>query len=107
MRPAVEFDVEKCDGICETLPGHDQDGEVRDSKKQGTVKVVVHGGRITGYTTGISCYNHSVGLTNDDLKALIAPACYFLWSTWYSAHGIVIPTGNTVVSLVSATNAPS
>ena len=40
--------------------------------KQGTAKVVVHGERITGYTTGISFYNHSVGLNNDDLKALIA-----------------------------------
>ena len=72
VRPAVEFDVEKCDAICEALPGHDRDGEVRDSTKQGTAKVVVHGERITGYTTGISFYNHSVGLTNDDLKALIA-----------------------------------
>jgi hypothetical protein len=72
VRPAVEFDVEKCHAICEALPGHDRDGEVRDSTKQGTAKVVVHGERITGYTTGISFYNHSVGLTNDDLKALIA-----------------------------------
>jgi len=51
---------------------HDRDGEVRDSTKQGTAKVVVQGERITGYTTGMSFYNHSVGLTNDDLKALIA-----------------------------------
>ena len=72
VRPAVEFDVEKCDAIYEAVPGHDRDGEVRDSTKQGTAKVVVHGERITGYTTGISFYNHSVGLTNDDLKALIA-----------------------------------
>ena len=83
VRPAVDFDVEKCDAICETLPGHDRDGEVRDSTKQGTLKVVVHGGRITGYTTGISFYNLSVGLTNDDLKALIA------WAYSYGAHGIL------------------
>lgn len=51
---------------------HDRDGEVRDSTKQGTAKVVVQGERITEYTTGMSFYNHSVGLTNDDLKALIA-----------------------------------
>ncbi len=70
--PAVEFDVEKCDAICEALPGHDRDGEVRHRTKQGTAKVVVHGERITGYTKDISFYNHSVGLTNDDLKALIA-----------------------------------
>ena len=71
VRAAVEFDVEKCDAIYEAVPGHDRDGEVRDSTKQGTAKVVVHRERITGYTTGISFYNHSVGLTNDD-PALIA-----------------------------------
>ncbi len=72
VRPAVELDVETCDAICEAVPGHDRDSEVRDSTKQGTAKVVVHGERITGYTTGMSFYNHSVGLTSDDLKALIA-----------------------------------
>jgi len=72
VRPATEFDGETCDAIFEAVPGHDRDGEVRDSTKQGTAKVVVHGERITGYTTGMSFYNHSVGLTNDDLKALIA-----------------------------------
>ena len=71
VRAAVGFDVEKCDAICEAVSGHDRDGEVRDSTKQGTAKVVVHAERTTGYTTGISFYNHSVGLNNDDLKALI------------------------------------
>jgi hypothetical protein len=42
VRAAVEFDVEKRDAICEALPGHERDGEVRDSTKQGTAKVVVH-----------------------------------------------------------------
>jgi hypothetical protein len=42
--------------------------------KQGSAKVVLHGKRITGYTTGMALLNHSVGLTNDDLKALIASA---------------------------------
>jgi hypothetical protein len=53
VRPATEFDVETCDAICETVPGYDRDGEVRDSTRQGTAKVLVHGERITGYTTGM------------------------------------------------------
>jgi hypothetical protein len=89
VRPATEFDVETCDAICEAVHGHDRDGEVRDSMKQGTAKAVVHGERITGYTMGMSFYNHSVGLTNDDLKALIASA------PSYGGPGILIPTGNT------------
>ena len=72
VRAAVGFDVEKCDAICEAVPGHDRDVKLETVPKQGTAKVVVHGERITGYTTGISFYNHSVGLNNDDLKALIA-----------------------------------
>lgn len=37
-RAAVGFDVEKCDAICEAVPGHDREGEVRDSTEQGTAK---------------------------------------------------------------------
>jgi hypothetical protein len=40
-------------------------------------------------TLGMSFYILSVGLTNDDLKALIASA------PSYGGPGILIPTGNT------------
>ena len=76
VRPATEFDVETCDAICEGVHGHDRDGEVSDSMKQGTAKVVVHGERITGYTMGKG-------------GALIASA------PSYGGPGILIPTGNT------------
>ncbi|MDQ6668323.1 MAG: hypothetical protein M3Y53_08885 [Thermoproteota archaeon] len=42
VRHATDFDGETCDAIGEAVPGHDRDGEVRDSTKQGTAKVV-HG----------------------------------------------------------------
>ena len=38
---------------------------------------------------GMAFFNHSVGLTNDDLKALIASAVS------YGGPGILIPTRNT------------
>jgi predicted N-acetyltransferase YhbS len=89
VRPAMESDVEICNAVCKAVHGHDRNGELRDSMKQGSAKVVVYGERITGYTTGMAFFNHSVGLTNDDLKALIASAVS------YGGPGILIPTRNT------------
>ena len=68
---------------------HDRNGELRDSIKQGSAKVVLHGDIITGYTSGLTYFNHSVGFTNDDLKTLIASA-----TDNYGRPGILIPTRN-------------
>ncbi|HKG88356.1 MAG TPA: hypothetical protein VKA95_08520 [Nitrososphaeraceae archaeon] len=93
VRTATESDIESCNAICKAVHGHDRNGELQDSIKQGSAKVVLHGDKITGYTTGLTFFNHSVGLTNDDLKALIssAPAD----SNSYGGPGILIPTRNT------------
>lgn len=89
VRAATESDVESCNAICKVVQGHDRNGELRDSIKQGSAKVVLHGDKITGYTTGLAYFNHSVGLTNDDLKALICSATDF-----YGGPGILIPSRN-------------
>jgi GNAT superfamily N-acetyltransferase len=89
VRPATEFDVESCNAICKAVHGHDRNGELVDSIKQGSAKVVLHADRITGYTSGMAFFNHSVGLTNDDLRALIGSA------DSYGGPGILIPTRNT------------
>jgi hypothetical protein len=68
---------------------------LNDSIKQGTAKVALHSGKITGYTTGLAYFNHSVGLTNDDLKALISSATDEEDS--YGGPGILIPTRNTAL----------
>lgn len=71
VRIATESDVESCDAICKAVHGHDRNGELRDSIKQRSAKVVLHGDKITGYTSGLTYFGHSIGLSNDDLKALI------------------------------------
>jgi hypothetical protein len=38
-----------------------------DAIRMGDARVVEHGGRITGYTTGIAFFGHSVGENNEDL----------------------------------------
>ena len=52
-------------------------------------RVVLHADKITGYTSGMAFFSHSVGLTNDDLKALIGSA------DSYRGPDILIPTRNT------------
>jgi hypothetical protein len=55
---------------------------------QGTVMVVEHDGRITGYTTGVGFFGHTVGESNEDLKALIGAAEEF------GGPGFLLPTRN-------------
>jgi predicted N-acetyltransferase YhbS len=92
VRAATESDTESCDTICKTVHGHDRNGELQDSIKQGSAKVVLHENKITGYTCGLTFFNHSVGLTNDDLKALISSATN---DDSYGGPGILIPSRNT------------
>ena len=90
VRLATESDLKSCNEICKAIHGHDRNGELRGSIKQGTAKVVLHGDKITGYTSGLTYFNHSVGFTNDDLKALITST-----TDGYGGPGILIPSRNT------------
>ncbi len=90
VRVATETDLKSCNTICKAIHGHDRSVELRGSIKQGIAKVVLHEDKITGYTSGLTYFNHSVGFTNDDLKALIASA-----TDCYGGPGILIPSRNT------------
>ena len=90
VRVARESDLEHCNAVCTAIHGHDRNGELIDSIKHGIAKVVLHEEKITGYTTGLTYFNHSVGFTNDDLKALIASE-----TDSYGGPGILIPTRNS------------
>ncbi|MDQ3975552.1 MAG: GNAT family N-acetyltransferase [Thermoproteota archaeon] len=92
VRAATESDTESCNTICKTVHGHDRNGELQDSIKQGSAKVVLHENKITGYTCGLTFFNHSVGLTNDDLKALISSVTH---DDSFGGPGILIPSRNT------------
>jgi GNAT superfamily N-acetyltransferase len=92
VRVATESDLESCNAICRAIHGHDRNGELKDSIKQGIAKVVLQGEKITGYTSGLTYFNHSLGFTNDDLKALIASET--TTADNYGGPGILIPTRN-------------
>jgi predicted N-acetyltransferase YhbS len=89
IRPATDADVEVCNGLCSHVHGHDRSGELRDAVAHGTARVVERLGRVTGYTTGIAVFAHSVGESNDDLAALIGAAEEF------PGAGFLVPMRNT------------
>jgi GNAT superfamily N-acetyltransferase len=88
VRTATEEDLGACDRVCFLVHGHDRSGEVRDAVRQGQARVVEHDGRITGYTTGIAFFAHTVGETNEDIKALIGTASEF------GGPGFLLPMRN-------------
>jgi predicted N-acetyltransferase YhbS len=88
VRPATTDDEAACNALCVRVHGHDRAGEVGPAVSKGKASVVERLGRITGYTTGVSYFGHSVAETNDDLQALIGAAEDF------GRPGIVVPLGN-------------
>jgi len=88
MRVPTLADLETCNALCLRVHGHDRRGELSDALARGSARLVERGGRITGYTTGISFYGHSVAETNDDLQALIGAAEAF------PGPGFLVPMRN-------------
>ena len=77
VRVANSDDLKACDALCRKTHGHDRHGQLVDAIQQGTATVVERDGRITGYASMIGFFGHSVGETNEDLKALICAADEF------------------------------
>jgi phosphohistidine swiveling domain-containing protein len=88
VRLATEDDVDACNRLCIQVHGHDRGGELRDAVAQGSANVVEHQGGITGYATIIGFFGHTVGETNNDIKALIGAAKEF------AGPGFLLPTRN-------------
>jgi predicted N-acetyltransferase YhbS len=89
VRTAAEPDVDACNALCRRVFGHDRNGELVEAIAQRSAKVVTRQGCISGYTTGIGRFAHSVAETNDDLAALIGAAEEF------SRAGFLVPLRNT------------
>jgi hypothetical protein len=68
--------------------GHTRSAEVAEAIEAGSARVVERLGRITGYTTRINYFAHSVAETNDDLRALICDAEDF------GTPGFLVPLSN-------------
>jgi hypothetical protein len=91
VRAAVAADLDSCNRLCRRVHGHDRAGELADAVEQGTAVVTESAGRITGYSTQVSFFGHSVAESNLDLQALIAAAEDF------AGPGILVPTRNAAL----------
>ncbi len=91
VRPALRSDLAACNQLCSKVHGHDRGGELADAIEQGTAKVVERGARITGYTSSMAFFGHSVGETVGDIQALISAADSF------GGPGILVPTRNAAL----------
>jgi GNAT superfamily N-acetyltransferase len=91
VRPALKSDLEACNRVSRKIHGHDRGGELADAIEQGTAKVVERTGRITGYTSSMAFFGHSMGETVRDLQALISA------SDSFGGPGILVPTRNAAL----------
>jgi len=88
VRSATEEDLDACNKMSLKVHGHHRGPELLEAISQGTANVVEHDGRITGYTTAVGFFGHTVGESNEDLKALIGAAPEF------PGPGFLLPTRN-------------
>jgi predicted N-acetyltransferase YhbS len=88
VRKATQADVEACEDLCRRVHGHERTGELLAAVAKGTALVVEHAGRVTGYATEVGFFGHAVGLTNHELKALIAGADRI------TGAGLLLPSRN-------------
>ena len=89
VRSATPSDIAACDALCLRVHGHHRHGEVADAVDQNSALVVEHDNRISGYSTGLAFFGHTVGETNEDLKALIGSASEL------AGPGILVPLANS------------
>ena len=88
VRAASDSDLPRCNELCLRVHGHDRAGELGDAIKQQHATVVERNGRITGYSTVIGFFGHTLGETNDDVAALIGAAREI------QGPGLLLPTRN-------------
>jgi hypothetical protein len=88
VRPATEEDLGACNELFLKVHGHHRGPELLEAIGQGSATVVEHGRRITGYSTTVGFFGHTVGEGNEDLKALIGAAPEF------PGPGFLLPTRN-------------
>ena len=89
VRAARASDAEATNALCRSIHGHDRASEVGHAFANGAPAMVVERqGRLTGYTTNIAFFGHTVGETTDDVKALIGAAEAF------GGPGFLLPSRN-------------
>lgn len=89
VRAATLADANAANALCRHVHGHDRAADVTQAFANGAPAMVVERlGRLTGYTTNIAFFGHTVGETTDDVTALIGAAEAF------GGPGFLVPSRN-------------
>lgn len=88
VRPAQTTDIDASKILAIQVHGFDRGQELAEGIEHGTAAVVEREGRITGYSSLLGSFGHSVAETNVDIQALIASADSF------PGAGILVPSRN-------------
>jgi predicted N-acetyltransferase YhbS len=88
VRPMTHSDLAEVDALSSRIHGISRHNEVAAAIVQKSASVVEHDGQITGYTTGVGFFGHSVAESNRDMQALIGAAESF------AGPGFLLPTRN-------------
>ena len=91
VRAATDDDLGACDRLCHAVHGHDRSPQVADAIFLGKALIVERDERVTGYSTGLSFFDHSIGECDDDIRALIGAADEF------GGPGILVPMRNAAL----------
>jgi len=91
VRPAQLADLEACDDVSMSVHGFARSTDLKQGIEWETALVVERDGRITGYTSNLALFGHTVAETNLDLQALIASSGPF------GGAGILVPSRNNAL----------
>jgi predicted N-acetyltransferase YhbS len=89
VRAANSVDLDACNALCRRVHGHHRSGELLDAIHQSIALVVENHGRITGYSSLVGFFGHTVGESNLDMQALIGA------SPAFPGPGFLLPSRNT------------
>lgn len=91
VRPAQLADREACAEVSLSVHGFARSTDLKQGIEQRSALVVERDGRITGYTSNLALFGHTVAETNLDLQALIASGGPF------GGSGILVPSRNNAL----------
>jgi GNAT superfamily N-acetyltransferase len=91
VRPAQPADVAACNALSQRVHGFPRGTDLEQAIQEGTAKVVEREGRISGYCTNLTFFDHATTETNLDLQALITSVESF------GGSGILVPTRNNAL----------
>jgi predicted N-acetyltransferase YhbS len=89
VRPARKTDLDAASQLCQTVHGFTREGELAEAIAEGSAIVAEREGALTGYSSVLGFFGHTIGLTNQDVQAMISAS-----RKGFAGPGLLVPTRN-------------